>query len=211
MLEKVDNIGAKGEVITVQDDGMAEKFIARGWCAEVAAQQAHASEQGKAPAGPPKNRAQGRAGVVKALLVGLLLGALGLFGPQAQAAQYVLEASGDHTAAGQGAAIPINGGYIFVAVNLSTGSGTVTAFYVYLQASPDGGTTWAALPCQSVQKENTTTNASDRANIVQETTMISAATAWGAMCFSPAGYIRAAWYITGTGPHETFAVRAETR
>lgn len=96
-----------------------------------------------------------------------------------------------------------------VSVNCTAASGTTPTMHVFLQGSPDGGTTWYDVPCDMAL----TTNAAG-ANVAAKTTNRNingdtAISAAGTKCngrFRGLGYdtIRLAWVIGGTTPSFTF-------
>jgi len=102
---------------------------------------------------------------------------------------------------------------IFVIVNVTAGSGTVSTFKAYLEASTDGGTTWSGLHCPRQSKRvasgpTTTflaTGGTGDGLIVNETAVVSAATTYSAACRVGTDTVRLAWEISGTTPSETFS------
>ncbi len=148
---------------------------------------------------------------VAALLVVLLLAALPCL---AGTERIELLASAAQTTSGNGASIDIPGyRELLVTVNLTAGSGTLSAFSVYLEASDDGGSTWYELVAETVLKNTATagdpTVNSAKRNIVTETAIVSSATKWTAVYRTFGEKVRARWLITPTStPSETFAVKA---
>lgn len=125
--------------------------------------------------------------------------------------EITLKASGAETTTGQGTSINIgNRQRASVAVNVSAGSGTVSAFRVWLEGTYDG-TNWHELICDKLLKSGAAAPGAATLNqrdIVNETSVQTAAKYYAEI---PVGVqdIRAAWLITGTTPSETFNVLAD--
>lgn len=153
---------------------------------------------------------------VLALLLALSFPAL------AGSTNITLLASAAQTASANGAAVDVSGlRELTVYVNLTAGSGTLTAFSVYLESSDDGGTTWYELLADTVFKNalvsaptaaDPTAIRTDKRNIVDgavETAIITVNSHWTATYSKFGNKIRARWIITPTSsPSETFSVKA---
>lgn len=121
-----------------------------------------------------------------------------------------IEGSSDKTASAKGTGIAevIGADRAVVLVAVTAGSGTVDHFQVYLEGSNDQ-VTWYELPATRTLK-STGTNApatvgTNKRNFVEETSVTTSGLYVGYYEGLPA-YVRPAWIIDGTGPHETFEI-----
>jgi len=127
-----------------------------------------------------------------------------------------LLALGAQTVAGQGSVVDVSAcRIVFPFVRVTTGSGTVTTFKVYLEGSADGGVTWSGLHCWHQSKRVTTgpvttflaTAGSGEGLIVNETAVVSADTTYAGACDVTTDTVRLGWEIAGTTPSETFSAQ----
>lgn len=122
-----------------------------------------------------------------------------------------------YTVSGVGAAIDVQGYQeMVVTVHVTTGSGTLSAFSVYLEGSDDDGTTWYELEVDTVVKASgaaaDVTPSVQKRNIVTESAIVTADTKWSAQYRNFPDKVRARWIITPTAaPSETFGVKAVAR
>lgn len=93
--------------------------------------------------------------------------------------------------------------YDFAQVIVTAGSGTVTAWKVWLETSGDG-VNWAPLPSWSTVTFSGTATAGTHL-IVNETSLVTSGNASG-FYSAPLTNVRARWTLTGTTPSETFSV-----
>lgn len=125
----------------------------------------------------------------------------------------VLLASGARTSAGSSALLDVAAWRNFtVFVRVSSGSGTVTTFRVWLEGTSEG-TLWQEIPCYSVLKTGATAPGAASAaqrDIVNETALVTSAQ-YSAICEVYTSSIRVAWNIVGSTPSETFAVWAAAK
>lgn len=140
----------------------------------------------------------------------VLLTLLLLASPAAAGEKFTLKASSAVTAAGSGSTFDIgNWRQLFVTVQVTAGSGTVTTFRVFLEASADG-TVFFEMPCKLVLKTGVAAPGASSANqrdVVNETAVQTSAKYVG-LCETWASVVRAAWNVAGTTPSETFEVLA---
>ncbi len=130
----------------------------------------------------------------------------------AQHRNFTVLASAAQTAAGNGTGVDVtscftpltNQGYVFLQVPVTAGSGTVTTFKVWIEASGEG-TNWAAVPCWSTLTITGTAPVSNTHLLVNETALQTSGSGSG-FCSLPLGNVRARWNVAGTTPSETFSV-----
>lgn len=120
-----------------------------------------------------------------------------------------------YTVGAAGGAIDVAGlKELWVTVRLTTGSGTLGNFSVYLEGTDDEGTTWYELVADTVLKNNgaaddPTTNVDKRNIVDNETTIITTETKWTAQYTRFPDKVRARWILSGgASPSETFGVKA---
>jgi hypothetical protein len=121
-----------------------------------------------------------------------------------------LAGSAARTAPGFGSAIDVgNLRQVFVVVNVTAGSGTVSSFRAWIESSVDG-TTFAEVVCDLIVKAGAAPPGSvpsARRDIVNEAAVVTSAI-YSATCAVSGRQIRARWDVTGTTPSETFSVMA---
>jgi hypothetical protein len=135
--------------------------------------------------------------------------------------QYTLLASAAQTASGNGAWIDVDGAKeLQVLVDLTAGSGTLSAFSLYLESSDDGVASFEILAdtvfkntlVSSPTVAEPTAIRTDKRNIIDgavETAIIVIPTRWTATYRVFGKKVRARWIITPTSsPSETFEVTA---
>lgn len=122
------------------------------------------------------------------------------------AKQDTISASAAYTTAGNSPAVTISTGtQMAVCVNITAGSGTITAFNLWMEGSVDSGATWFRILADQID-DNGSDQATPRANIVNNKNTTTAGV-WGANYDTlPAMMIRCRWTLTGTTPSLTFQV-----
>lgn len=124
-----------------------------------------------------------------------------------------LLASAAQTASANGATVDVSGiKELTVYVNVTAGSGTLSAFSVYLESSDDGGTTWYEILADEILKTTGTaaepTPTIQKRNIVTEAAIVTSAK-YAATFTNFGNKVRVHWLITPTSaPSETFSVKA---
>ena len=124
-----------------------------------------------------------------------------------------LLASAAQTASANGAAVDVSGHKeLLVMVNVTAGSGTLTAFSVFLESSDDGGATWYEILADTVLKSTGAaaepTPTLQKRNIVTETAIVASAK-YAATYTKFGEKVRPRWLITPTSsPSETFEINA---
>lgn len=143
------------------------------------------------------------------LIAGPLAALLG-FQPARAAEPFSPKAPDAQTEPGHGADIQIGSWRTLqVAVSVTDGAGTVSAFRVWLEGTQDG-TTWYELVCSRILKSGAAapgTSTAIQRDIVNETAVVTSAK-YTALCETYFSTVRAAWHIAGTDQSETFSVIA---
>jgi hypothetical protein len=103
-----------------------------------------------------------------------------------------------------------------VEVDLTTGSGTITRFDLWLEGSDDGNETDAPdlLFDWSVKDSNAGTEETERVtkrNIINNKTTTTAERHSALYRHVPWTYVRARWALTGTSPSLTFSVNGDIK